>query len=128
MWILRDLGSRNGTLVDGHKMSGDWELEDGQTIQLGACEIVFTYELANSALPEDDDEHELESPTETRDNIPVTSRRVSDPEIVSRKKRTRYSPASTAESIGRDRFSQDLAQLWKLAVEMGAAKKRETTC
>jgi len=125
MWILRDLGSRNGTLVDGHKMSGDWELEDGQTIQLGACEIVFTYELANSALPEDDDEHELESPTETRDNIPVTSRRVSDPEIVSRKKRTRYSPASTAESIGRDRFSQDLAQLWKLAVEMGAAKNEK---
>lgn len=124
MWILRDLGSRNGTLVDGHKMSGDWELEDGQTIQLGACEIVFTYELSNSARPEDDDD-DLESPTETRDNLPVAARRISDPEIVSRKKRTRYSPASTAESIGRDRFSQDLAQLWKLAVEMGAAKSEK---
>ena len=27
MWILRDLGSRNGTTVDGHRISGDWELE-----------------------------------------------------------------------------------------------------
>ena len=122
MWILRDLGSRNGTLVDGHKMSGDWELEDGQTIQLGACEIVFTYELATSVPPDDDDDHEVESPTETRDNVPVVSARGSEPEIISRKKRTRYSPASTAETIGRDRFSQDLAQLWKLAVEMGSAK------
>ena len=122
MWILHDLGSRNGTLVDGHKMSGDWELEDGQTIQLGACEIVFTYELANSATAEEDDDDELESPTETRDNVPVVSARGSEPEIISRKKRTRYSPASTAETAGRDRFSQDLAQLWKLAVEMGSAK------
>ncbi len=121
MWILRDLGSRNGTMIDNQRMSGDWELEDGQTIQLGECEIVFTYELANSAPAVDEDE-EIESPTETRDDIPVASARSSEPEIISRKKRTRYHPSSTAETIGRDRFSQDLAQLWKLAVEMGSAK------
>lgn len=120
MWILRDLGSRNGTTIDGHKITGDWELEDGQTIQLGTCDIVFTYELANADRTADDEE--LESPTETHEAIPIPGAKSSEPEIVSRTKRTRYAPASSAEIAGRDRFSQNLAQLWKLAVEMGAAK------
>ena len=122
MWVLRDLGSRNGTTVDGHRITGDWELEEGQTIQLGACEITFTHELSDKAKPADDDDVEIESATQTLDNIPVKGPKSSEPEIVSRKKRTRYSPSSTAEHAGIDRFSQDMAQLWKLAVEMGAAK------
>lgn len=123
MWILRDLGSRNGTTVDGHRISGDWELEEGQTIQLGTCDIVFTHELAKNTLPTDDDS-EIESPTQTQDAIPVLEKggNSSEPEIISRRKRTRYSPSSTAERAGTDRFSQDLAQLWKLAIEMGSAK------
>jgi transcriptional regulator with GAF, ATPase, and Fis domain len=125
MWILRDLGSRNGTTVDNHRISGDWELEDGQTIQLGACEIVFTNELASSERATDDEEEELESATETRDSIPAKGLRANEPEIISRKKRTRYHPAITAEHVGRDRVSQDLAQLYKLAVEMGAAKNEK---
>ncbi|HLQ47156.1 MAG TPA: FHA domain-containing protein, partial [Planctomycetaceae bacterium] len=75
MWILRDLGSRNGTMVDSHRMTGDWELEDSQTIQLGECEIVFTYELANSARAADDDEEEIEPPTETRESMVAASPR-----------------------------------------------------
>ncbi len=122
MWILRDLGSRNGSTVDGHRIEGDWELEDGQTIQLGACEIIFTYELDNQDSDLGDDEPSLESTTATHDNLPVKKPVSSEPEIVSRRKRTKYSPMSTAEGIPHDRFSQDLAQLWKLAVEMNAAK------
>ncbi len=122
MWILRDLGSRNGTTVDGHRIVGDWELEEGQTIQLGACEITFTHELADKAKADDDDDAEIESPTQTQEAIPVMGPKSSEPEIVSRRKRTRYSPTSTAEHAGDDRFSQNLAQLWKLAVEMGSAK------
>jgi Nif-specific regulatory protein len=123
MWILRDLGSRNGTTIDGHRIAGDWELEEGQTIQLGACEITFTHGLADNAPTAEESDAEIESPTQTQDAIPaVKGAKSSEPEIVSRKKRTRYSPMSTAEHAGHDRFSQDLAQLWKLAVEMGAAK------
>lgn len=124
MWILRDLGSRNGTTVDGHRISSDWELEEGQTIQLGTCDIVFTHELATNARATDDEDSEMESATQTQDAIPVPTKdaKSSEPEIVSRRKRTRYSPMSTAEHAGSDRFSQNLAQLWKLAVQMGSAK------
>jgi Nif-specific regulatory protein len=122
MWILRDLGSRNGTIVDGHRITSDWELEEGQAIQLGSCNIVFTRELSKNTRVADDDEVEVEAPTQTQDAIPAAGAKSSSPEIVSRRKRTRYSPTSTAEHAGADRFSQDLAQLWKLAVEMGAAK------
>ena len=124
MWILRDLGSRNGTTVDGRRISGDWELEEGQTIQLGTCDIVFTHELAKNTQPTDDEDSEIESPTQTQEAIPVPEKdgKSSEPEIISRRKRTRYSPSSTAEHAANDRFSQNLAQLWKLAVEMGSAK------
>ncbi len=124
MWILRDLGSRNGTTVDGHRLSSDWELEEGQTIQLGTCNIVFTHELAKNTQPTDDEDSEIESPTQTQDAIPVPEKdgNFNEPEIISRRKKTRYSPSSTAEHASTDRFSQDLAQLWKLAVEMGSAK------
>ena len=124
MWILRDLGSRNGTTVDGRRISGDWELEEGQTIQLGSCNIAFTHELAKNSPSNDDDDSEIESPTQTQDAAPTPEKdgKSSEPEIISRRKRTRYSPTSTAEHAGADRFSQNLAQLWKLAVEMGSAK------
>lgn len=124
MWILRDLGSRNGTTVDGHRITGDWELEEGQTIQLGTCDIVFTHELATNARATDDEDSEIESATQTQDAIPSPTKgaKSSEPEIVSRRKRTRYSPMSTAEHAGTDRFSQNLAQLWRLAVQMGSAK------
>ena len=124
MWILRDLGSRNGTTVDGHRISGDWELEEGQTIQLGTCDIIFTHELDTKTQGAEDDEEDIESATQTQDAISALEKagKSSEPEIVSRRKRTRYSPTSTAEHAGTDRFSQNLAQLWKLAVEMGSAK------
>jgi transcriptional regulator with GAF, ATPase, and Fis domain len=37
-WILRDLGSRNGTMLDGAYVSGEVELEQGHEIRVGdAC-------------------------------------------------------------------------------------------
>ncbi|MBX3442770.1 MAG: sigma 54-interacting transcriptional regulator [Planctomyces sp.] len=41
-WFVRDLDSRNGVVISGRRISGDWELELGQTITLGACDVVFT--------------------------------------------------------------------------------------
>ena len=42
MWVLRDLGSRNGVTVDGIAVDREWELEVGQTIGIGGCTLLFT--------------------------------------------------------------------------------------
>lgn len=34
-WILRDMGSRNGTFVNGHRITGDTKLDDTDQIQFG---------------------------------------------------------------------------------------------
>lgn len=39
-WIVRDLGSRNGTWVDGQRVTTS-PLADGGTIRIGTCELVF---------------------------------------------------------------------------------------
>ena len=39
-WILVDLGSTNGTLLNGRKIDRE-QLSDGDTITVGSTEIVF---------------------------------------------------------------------------------------
>ncbi len=45
-WVVRDLGSRNGTQVDDASIEGDHLLKDGQTIGVGGCRITFSHSLA----------------------------------------------------------------------------------
>ncbi len=47
-WVVRDLGSRNGTQVDRRAISGEYSLSDGETISVADCEIVFTSNLAGA--------------------------------------------------------------------------------
>ncbi len=47
-WVLRDLESRNGTRVDNSQVEGDWELFDGEMIQIGRCALGFTYDPAQT--------------------------------------------------------------------------------
>ncbi|HEY0981411.1 sigma 54-interacting transcriptional regulator [Schlesneria sp.] len=42
VWKLRDLGSRNGTRVNGEPISGDIQLTDGRQFQIGSTFIAFT--------------------------------------------------------------------------------------
>jgi len=40
-YIIRDLGSRNGTYVEGRRIAGEVPLQDGARIDLGAIHIIF---------------------------------------------------------------------------------------
>ena len=121
-WTLRDLGSRNGTLIDGTRVDGDWDLEEGQLIQIGSCELGFTFNLSQTAEEFDQDD-DAESNTETNASIFDESSSECEPEITHRKRMTRYDPASTAELVvDRERTGQELAKLYRLAISMGEAK------
>jgi pSer/pThr/pTyr-binding forkhead associated (FHA) protein len=40
-WAIRDLGSRNGTLVNGRRIWGECPLHSGDEIQIGAVRLTF---------------------------------------------------------------------------------------
>lgn len=51
-WMLRDLGSRNGTLVNGHKITADARLDDTDQIRLGANGPTFELRLVPDSTPD----------------------------------------------------------------------------
>ena len=122
-WTLRDLGSRNGTLLNGTRVVGDSELEAGQLIQIGSCRLGFTYDLSQPfpELEEADDGPESDPGTAWDVVFDHPAPEV-EPAIIHRQSRTRYQSSSTSEVIGRDRTSQELASLYRLALDMGAAR------
>lgn len=120
-WTLRDLGSRNGTLVDGEPVKGDVELKPGQLIQIGPCELAFTFDLSH-AFPKSEGGGEVERDTDTlSEGIFDHFAPSSEPTIVHRKGENRYIAGSRKEDSPRDRSSRELAQLYRLALEMGSA-------
>ncbi|NLE40166.1 MAG: sigma 54-interacting transcriptional regulator [Pirellulaceae bacterium] len=47
-WILRDLESRNGTLVGEQRITGDWVLQPADVIRVGRSQLVFVHHLTQA--------------------------------------------------------------------------------
>jgi Nif-specific regulatory protein len=47
-WVLRDLDSRNGTMVDGERLSVDYTLEAGDVVRIGNSHLAFVHDLAQA--------------------------------------------------------------------------------
>ncbi|MFM7073330.1 MAG: FHA domain-containing protein, partial [Planctomycetota bacterium] len=45
-WVLRDLGSRNGTLLDGVRVTGDIPLAEGGVIMIAHVQMAFVHDLS----------------------------------------------------------------------------------
>ena len=120
-WCLKDLDSRNGTLVGDDEVSGDVALQTGDVVSIGQCRLAFTTNLEEQpSLP-------LESPTlPDRETSPVMTSvgAISDePAILARS----ITPQFLYSEGGAPRASteQELAQLYQLGLEMGAAGTRQ---
>src|SRR6266852_1375148 len=46
VYHINDLGSSNGTLVNGSRVSAPTPLQDGDSILIGSCELRFRQQLA----------------------------------------------------------------------------------
>jgi len=47
-WTLRDLDSRNGTVVGEQLVKGDWVLGPGDVVRIGHSQLVFVYNLSEA--------------------------------------------------------------------------------
>jgi Nif-specific regulatory protein len=47
-WMLRDLDSRNGTLVDGQRIQNDYHLQAGEIIRIGNSHLAFVHDLSQA--------------------------------------------------------------------------------
>jgi pSer/pThr/pTyr-binding forkhead associated (FHA) protein len=56
---LRDLGSRNGTWLNGHPLREPTRLDDGDRIRLGTSEVVFVLDIPG--VVDDDPQRRLET-------------------------------------------------------------------
>ncbi|HUG66959.1 MAG TPA: FHA domain-containing protein [Pirellulaceae bacterium] len=55
-WYVRDLGSRNGTRLNGETIQVATRVESGDIIRIGHTKLMFTRDLANVADAAEDDD------------------------------------------------------------------------
>ena len=63
-WVLRDLGSTNGTFLNGERLANDRPLKSGDEIRLGGC--VFLFHAGTGASPETETVQGAAPPNVTR--------------------------------------------------------------
>tara|TARA_R110002095_G_scaffold212737_1_gene202450 strand:- start:2767 stop:4803 length:2037 start_codon:yes stop_codon:yes gene_type:complete len=125
-WVIRDLGSRNGTLVQGVAITQDQELLEGNVIEIGDSEAIFTFDVSRfSSRPTSAGAgDELESET-----IGVGQQssweEFNVPEIVQRKSHTRFHTPLPSSTLDRDRTSRELGRLYRLALDMGNTQSEQ---
>lgn len=117
VWKLRDLGSRNGTRINGEPISGDVQLTEGRSFQIGNTYINFTF--TPKAKPTDDDTAETTSFSQTTDTIKA-EKTEGHPEIVHLTDKTRYMSNDAEALSARDRAGQEAQRLVRLGLKMGA--------
>src|SRR5687768_4764312 len=52
-WTLRDLDSRNGTLVGGQAIRGDYALVPGDVVRIAHTQLAFVYDLSKAFVGHD---------------------------------------------------------------------------
>ncbi|MEO2016435.1 MAG: sigma 54-interacting transcriptional regulator [Fuerstiella sp.] len=119
-WKLRDLDSRNGTIVSEQTVDGDVILGVGDVVCIGQCRLAFTTSLDSQPPSPDDGSFMTDRETSPASSSPPHD----EPSILHR---SIAPPFLTAEDdlARQSNHEQELARLYRLGLEMGAAETRQ---
>lgn len=122
-WTVRDLGSRNGTLVGSESVSGDRELEPGDVIKIAHCQMAFVHDLSQAfsderRFQEEQAEETLAGGEAAKTSEAIPFEEAYDPTMIThRRNQTRFlRPAGKDASISAS--GQVATQLCRLAFEL----------
>jgi transcriptional regulator with GAF, ATPase, and Fis domain len=124
-WVLRDLESRNGTIVGTQAVHGDYVLQPGEIIRIGHSQMAFVHELA-SAFP-DPANVTVREGGKPDDTILAASIEDSDvlsaeaTKITHRRGQTRFLTPQAGGDEAIPKLGRAAAQLCRLAFEMAKA-------
>jgi Nif-specific regulatory protein len=98
-WTLRDLDSRNGTLIDGRRIQNDYQLQPGDILRIGNSHLAFVHDLSQ-AFPDSHSVLRTAQSVEVADNGDRTLGPPDDSESVLET----YEPTTITHRRGQSRF------------------------
>ncbi|MEE9602695.1 MAG: FHA domain-containing protein, partial [Thermoguttaceae bacterium] len=125
-WILRDLESRNGTIVGNQSVRGDWELQPGDVIRVGRSQLVFVYQLSeafsdsSTVLRRSAAGGESAGDDDADDDSSVLSE-YEPATITHRRGQTKFLEPTTEDTSGISKVGRAAAKLCRMAFELAKA-------
>ena len=125
-WTLRDLDSRNGTVVGDQLVKGDWPLQAGDVIRIGRSQLVFVYRLAeafsdsSTIVARNKLKHDNQGKSAIDDDSAVLAS--CDPTTIThRRGQTKFLAPGEEDASGVSKIGQAAAKLCRLAFELAKA-------
>jgi transcriptional regulator with GAF, ATPase, and Fis domain len=124
-WTLRDLDSRNGTIVGNEIVTGDWSLKPGDVIRIGHTQLVFVHKLSDAfsesstlVRRSSPDTAPIEEGTEDASSVLTTGEPTT---ITHRRVQTKFLVPGEEDETGVSKIGRAAAMLCRLAFELAKA-------
>ena len=125
-WMLRDLDSRNGTMVGDQLVKDDWVLRPGDVIRIGRSQLIFVYRLAEAFSDPSTvirrstgDGEELAEAGSSADSSVLEA--CEPTTITHRRGQTRFLAPGEEDTSGISKMGQAAAKLCRMAFELAKA-------
>ncbi len=126
-WVLRDLDSRNGTLVGETPVRGDHALEPGEIVRVGHSQLAFVLDLAaafpdsSGILRKGDQRNDETILAVAGDDSHVLGVTAEPTTITHRRNQTRFLAPAVEDEVAVPKVGRAAAQLCRLAFELAKA-------